>query len=442
MELGLFQQQTVKLVMTQELRQAISILQYSRQELTQFIQEQALENPLIELEEPAFDQGGSDLAAYKTSTYRGNDDYNPFDFIKDDRYSLKEDLAQQARCLNLDEPVYKRLLYFILLLDDDGYLPANITTEAAEELRRPEAEIEEILLLLQKLDPPGIGARSLKECLALQIKQTAPDDDLALIIVENHLTLLADRSWQELASLLSVSMEEAKEAGSLIQRLNPKPGALYNTEKPSFMQPDLTVEKAEDHYKIVLHDDFLPVVRLNPFYRSYLSGTEKNEAGQYIREKYKQMMWLVKSIEQRRITLTRVMETIVRKQRGFLEKGMRDLVPMTLKEVADELDVHESTVSRAVRGKSVQTPQGQYEMKSFFTSKVQTNNGGSTSSTSVKILIRDMIKEENMKHPLSDQKIATALKTDNGIAVSRRTVAKYREQMRISSSSKRKKSYL
>lgn len=439
MELGLFQQQTMKLVMTQELRQAISILQYSRQELAEFLHEQALENPLIELQEPSFEDIGRERASYRTSTYKANEDYNPFDFIKDDKEDLKEDLLQQARCLKLDDATYKRLEYMILLLDDDGYLPETITTEIAEELRISEKESERVLSLLQNLDPAGVGARDLKECLLLQINRYNPDNHLAKNIVRHHLYQLAEKKWETLAVELNVSIKDVQDTAAWIQTLQPKPGSLYNTEKTRFMTPDLTIEKTEDGYAVILQDDFLPTVHLNRQYDGFLSNKVKNEAVQYVQEKYKQMMWLVKSIEQRRRTLIRVTEMIVKKQKRFLEKGLRYLEPMTLKEVAAELDVHESTVSRAVRNKNVQTPVGLYELKSFFTSKVNTASGTGASSASVKVLIKEMISGEDKDHPLSDQKIAETLKMDHGIAVSRRTVAKYREQLNIASSAKRKK---
>ncbi|HET7578237.1 MAG TPA: RNA polymerase factor sigma-54, partial [Bacillales bacterium] len=330
----------------------------------------------------------------------------------------------------------------ILLLDDDGYLPENVVAETAEELRLSEKEIEQVLWLLQKLEPAGIGARNLKECLILQINRIDPADNLARGIVECQLSLLAEKSWGRLADEFSVSVGDVEEAAALIQTLNPKPGSVYDTGKTRFTEPDLTVIKEENRYVVVLHDDFLPTIRLSPHYNAFLSNKGKNEAAEYVQNKYKQMMWLVKSIEQRRMTLVNVTEMIVRKQQRFLENGMRYLVPMTLKEVADELDIHESTVSRAVRNKMIQTPNGLYELKSFFTSRVNTSSGEGTSSASVKLLIKDMIRQEDGKHPFSDQKIASVLENDHGIAVSRRTVAKYREQMNISSSTKRKKSYL
>lgn len=436
MELGLFQQQTLKPYMTQELRQAISILQYSRQELTQFIREQALENPLIELTEPSYEAyagtGG-------TTVYRGNEDYNPFDFIKDERGGMKEDLLQQARCLRLEEPIQKRLAYLILLLDEDGYLPADIISEMADQLRLPEEESENLLALLQKLEPAGVGARNLRECLLLQIKRLAPNDDLAREMVSSHMDLMAKKNWRELTAKLSVSMDEVHETVRWIQEtLQPRPGSVYDTEKTRFMIPDVTVKKSGGRYQIIIHDDFLPAVHVNRDYDAYLHRKARDEATLYVNEKYKQVMWLVKSLEQRRLTLLKVMEIIIRKQADFLDNGFRRLKPMTLREVAAEAGVHESTVSRTIRNKNVQTPFGLYEMRSFFSSKLSAANGSDASSASVKLLIKEIVNGEDVRKPFSDQKISVILKTVHGISVSRRTVAKYREQLHIQASSRRK----
>lgn len=436
MELGLFQQQTLKPFMTQELRQAISILQYSRQELTQYIREQALENPLIELSEPTYDSCAVSKGA---STSRGNQDYNPFDFIKDERNGLREDLLQQAHYLKLDAPTAKRLAYMILILDDNGYLPAGVTSEIAEDLRLPEGEVERVLSLLQKLDPPGVGARDLRECLLLQIERLATDSGLIHEMVSSHLHLLAKKRWAELASVLSVSIDEIHEAATWIQTtLRPRPGSIFDTEKPRFVVPDLTVKKTEGRYKIIIHDSFLPTIRVNREYDPYLAKKTGDEASLYVHEKYKQVTWLIKSIEQRRLTLLNVTEIIIRKQRGFLDYGFRSLKPMTLREVADEAGVHESTVSRAIRNKNMQTPFGVCEMRSFFTSKLRAKNGDDTSSASVKTLIKEIVDDEDGQRPFSDQKITAHLKSVHGISVSRRTIAKYREQLHIPASSQRK----
>jgi RNA polymerase sigma-54 factor len=431
MELGLFQQQTMKLVMTNQLRQAISILQYSRQELTEFIQEEALENPLIELKEPSFEESGTPFQK------RTDETYNPFDHIEGKGFDLKEDLLQQGRCLHLSGQMHKLVAYLIHYVDDDGYFQADIA-EIAEEIRRPAEDAQQALAIVQKLEPAGIGARNLQECLLLQIDRHAPDNTIAKEIVANGLELLAEQKWEVLATRLSVPIQSVEEAGQLIRQLQPRPGAGYTKETPNFIIPDLTIKKEQGSYVVMIHDQYLPKVRLNRQYSGLLAQTPQNETSRYVHEKYKQMNWLVKSIEQRQLTLLRVTEAIVNKQYKFLNEGPRALIPLTLKEIAEGIDVHESTVSRAVKGKYAQTPLGLYELKSFFNSKVNTNKSQGVSSMSVKLLLKEMVTSENNGHPLSDQKISAMLKKENDIAISRRTVAKYREELNIPSSSKRK----
>lgn len=431
MELGLFQQQTMKLVMTNELRQAISILQFSRQELAEFIQEQALENPLIELKEPSFEPSGG------TYSSRSDPAYNPFDHIQAPEFDLKDDLLQQARYLNLDERTYKLVAYLIQLLDEDGYLITDIE-EVSAELRRPAEDVERALAILQKLEPAGIGARSLQECLLLQIERSAPDNEIAKQIVVNHLDLLAGQQWQTLAESLSASADAVHNAAVLIKQLQPKPGANFTKETTEFIIPDLTIKKEQGKFVVIIHDQFLPKIQYNSQYKGFLSKSIQSDASDYVHQKYKQMNWLVKSIEQRQITLLRVTEAIIQRQVDFLEYGAHRLSPLTLKEISIQLDIHESTVSRAVKGKYAQTPLGLLELKSFFNSKIKTNRGEDVSSTSVKSLIKVMIDTENRKRPLSDERIASALKKENHISISRRTVAKYRSELSIPSSSKRK----
>lgn len=443
MELGLFQQQTMKLAMTQQLRQAITLLQYSSQELVEFIQEQALENPLMDLEEPAADHSrvssAFDSGSYRTRTSRKDDAYNPFDHICDEiQNPLKEDILQQARYLNLAAETYKIVEYLADLLDDDGYLPENVIAETAVALHRSTEKVENALVMLQKLEPAGIGARNLKECLVIQIRQKAPEDDLAQAMVATYLPQVAEKNWRMVAEACEVSIGEVEDAAAFITALQPRPGSMYATEEPTLTRPDLTIEEAGEAFVVLLHDDFMPAIRRNHQYDTLLADQSQNDASRYIHHKNQQLKWLMKSIEQRRITLTRVTEAIAKKQIQFLRRGSHFLVPLTLRDIAEELGIHESTVSRAIRQKTVQTPAGLFELKSFFASRVNTVSGEDLSSASVKALIRDMITKENQSKPLSDQKIADELETTEGITLSRRTVAKYREEQQIPSSGKRK----
>lgn len=435
MDLGLYQQQSIKVVMTQELKQAIEILQFSKIELLQYIQEKAMENPLLELQEPAYEQGGG---LYETGRKPYQGEYNPFDFISGTKQDLKEDLLQQARYLNLDEQTYKQLSYLIFQLAEDGYLPENVTSESAEELGLDVTEVEELLGLLQKLDPPGVGARNLRECLLLQIDRMSEKNALARTIVEGHLVDLAKKKWGQLSDKLSVSETEIRVAAQWIQKLQPKPGSLFETGHTSYIQPDLTIQKRDGRYIVLMNDHYFPRIRENRHYIQVMNTQTDKAAKEYVTRKRREINWLSKCMEQRTDTILKVVKVMIKNQKRFLDHGFLSLKPMTLRTVAEEIGIHESTVSRAIRNKYVQTPHGLLEMKAFFASKLNSGEGEEVSSSSVKWLIKGLVEKENVHKPLSDQKISDILSADHGISVSRRTVAKYRGQLHISSSSKRK----
>lgn len=429
MDLGLFQQQSIKMVMTQELKQAIAILQFSQTELLQYINERALENPLIELQDPIYEE---------RSGKQRHDGYNPFDFIGGEERGLREDLLQQARYLKLEERKYKQLTYLIFQVDDDGYLPENVLADAVETLDLNETEAGNLLDLLQKLDPPGVGARNLRECLLLQIDRLPKNNELARKIVSSHLVSLAKKQWSELARGLSVTETDVRKAAQWIKNLHPKPGSVYKSKNATYIKPDLTIEKRDGQYAVIMNDNHIPKIRLNDQYNRMMESKLDREARHYINDKRREMNWISKCIEQRKETVFNVAKVIVENQKAFLENGFLGLKPMTLKKVAEQLGIHESTVSRAVRSKNVQTPFGMFEMKAFFTSKLHTSSGGEVSSSSVKWLVKELVEHENVDQPLSDQKITELLEADHGIAVSRRTIAKYREQLHIPASSKRR----
>ncbi|HET7629572.1 MAG TPA: RNA polymerase factor sigma-54 [Bacillales bacterium] len=428
MELGLLQQQTTKLVMTQELRQAIALLQFSHQELIDFIREEELNNPLIEVRESFVER----LPVVSPSR-------SPQPFYDHEGIcapmTLKNDLYQQTRCLHISSDLRERVFYLIDALDEDGYLPKTILPQMAAEYGISEQAAQESLDVLRQLEPPGVGARSLIECLQLQLQRSHPDNDLALTIIEHELPLLGERKWQQLADRCDSSLDAVKEAAQVIRSLVPKPGAAYQQYEPHYVRPDLLVKRNEDRFVVTLYGDMSSYVRLNHHYRSLLKGSP-NEAYSYVRRKYQRLLWLQKSIEQRTTTLLRVGESIIRRQHKFLEKGTSALAPMTLRDVAEDLGIHESTVSRAVRNKWMQTPYGLRELKSFFPSKVASRQG-ETSSSQVKALMRTMILAEDLTRPLSDRQIADELRDRHGIELARRTVAKYREQLHIPPSAKR-----
>lgn len=442
-EIGLVQKQTTKLVMTTELRQAITILQYSNVELMDYLQEESLENPLLELSEKPLE----DSLLYNRindnafpSYYEPDDDEkdHPIDYYHHKEENLQTYLLKQLRELSFS-PIYTRILAFLIEnLDDAGYLEISLQ-EAADFLNESEEKVFEAFELFRQFEPLGVGARSLQECLLWQLEDLDDENLLAKLIIKQDLESLAENKFAELAKKYDVTTTEIQEASDLIRMLDPKPGSSFSNEATRYLFPDIIVEKVDGKYHVTVNDYMLPSVRLNRQYHYMLSQAGKSEAQKYIHEKYNKVLWLIRSIEQRRLTLQQLAEALVEKQYDFLEKGMAFLKPLTLKEIADHIGVHESTVSRAVRHKVIQTPKGLFELKDLFTSRVASTSGDDVSSTAVKHAIKQLIDGEDKRKPLSDQKISDLLKEREGITVSRRTVAKYREEMNIPSSSKRKR---
>ncbi|MFC5711271.1 RNA polymerase factor sigma-54 [Thalassorhabdus alkalitolerans] len=446
LEMGLFQQQTMKLMMTQELRQAISLLQYSTMELSEYLEEQALDNPLIDLmeakekEQPNLEMPvlwQDDHEEYHEKEER---EYtSPFDRIPESANKLSDYVQEEIRLMPLSGQKEKLLNYLARNIGEDGYLKATFE-EAAESFSVTEEEYEEGVMLLQSLEPAGIGARSLKECLLIQLQRLEPRHKLAETLVEHHLEKLAERKWKDISKETLVSLEEIQEVYDFIQKLEPRPGANFGGEHPGHIVPDVFIEKRSGgEYMVILNDDGLPRIRLNKHYRHLLEGKSNDEASDYAMRKYKQLMWLLKSIDQRQQSLRSISEAILSYQQDFFEKGPSYLKPMTLRDVAEMAEVHESTVSRTTTNKYMQTPHGLFELKYFFTSKIENGSGAETSAFVIKSFIREMVEREDKKKPLSDQKMVDALKSEKGITISRRAVAKYRDELNILSSSKRKR---
>lgn len=441
-EIGLVQKQTTKLVMTTELRQAITILQYSNVELMDYLQEESLENPLLELSEKPLEEtllynriNDSAFPAY----YDPDDEKDhPIDYYHHKEENLQTYLLKQLSELSFS-PIHTRILTFLIEnLDDAGYLEISLQ-EAAKLLNESEENVNEAFQLFRQFEPLGVGARTLQECLLWQLEGLDERHWLAELIIKQDLESLAENKFTELAKKYDVTTVEIQEAADIIRMLDPKPGSAISNEATRYLFPDIIVEKVDGEFHVTVNDYMLPSVRLNRQYQYMLSQVGKSEAQKYIHEKYNKVLWLIRSIEQRRLTLQQLAEALVEKQYEFLEKGMAFLKPLTLKEIADHIGVHESTVSRAIRHKVIQTPKGIFELKDLFTSKVASTSGSDVSSTAVKHAIKQLIDGEDKRKPLSDQKISDLLKEREGITVSRRTVAKYREEMNIPSSSKRKR---
>lgn len=428
-ELGLFQQQKLKLVMTNELRQAIHLLQYSSFELQQFIKEQALENPLIEWEDmPVYEQR-------RVKKKRNDDEEMSFEIPDTSEITLQQFLKQQLVDLREWRTEEKVLVFLIELLDENGYIQPEDLQLAAAAYHKSYEEILTLLSVIQSLEPAGIGARDLKECLYLQLKRLSFRDELAEQIVLHHLDDFANKKWKQLAQKYNVSLTRIQEVADLLQTLQPKPGAEFDQSHIQYIIPDLIVEKEQDDIKIIVND---VTIKVNQEYYHMLQSKDK-EVASYVKDQYEKFSWLEKSILQRKRTLVNVMKTIIECQYPFFMKGEGHLQPLTLKEVAEKAEVHESTVSRVTTGKYVQTPYGLYELKYFFPSGIQHNTSAdAVSSDMIKREIQRIIDSEDKTKPLSDQQIANLLEQKE-LKVSRRTVAKYREQMNILSSTQRKR---
>ncbi|SER89567.1 RNA polymerase factor sigma-54 [Psychrobacillus sp. OK032] len=428
MELVLNQRQEQSLTMTFQLRQAIELLQYSTYDLYQFIKEKELENPLIELEEHVKDPSLEERFTRKISSSSSSQQL--IDFVKSRGICKREQLFQEVKLL-FKHKEDQHLLYFIIYnLDDNGYFRIQDHDPFDEKT------IERGIHLLQQIGPVGVGARSLQECLLLQVIYEFPEEKLVKNLLENHFDLLANRKWNEIARIMKIALANVKEMYDFIQTLNPKPSFSTSDDSIEYVNPDIIVEYKEGNLTYYLNDGFLPEIHFNNEYAGLLQ--EKDETSKYINNQYTQYKWLLSSIEQRRSTILKIVKVLLEKQKQFFSEGFSALKPLTLKEVATEIDMHESTVSRATMHKVIQTPLGSFDLKLLFTSKLETADGSSISQTEVKELLANFIKNENKTKPFSDQKIADYLKTENGINISRRTISKYRKELNIPSSSLRK----
>lgn len=457
MGFGLYQEQSLKLVMTPELRQAITILQYSSTDLITYLHEQANENPVIELQEISatidMKQAGPDRPMPEPDwkeliSNRATGEYpsinrermvDPLDFASNHEVTLFEHLeAQLGLMKGLTDIQRKVALYLIGNLDEKGYLELE-TSMAAEQLGVSAAEVEDILRIVQHLDPVGVAARSLEECILLQLEHAGLDDEHIVKVVREHLMDLAGNRLQKIADSLKISILEVQQIADRMRKLNPRPGTAFAQSDTRYITADVTVEKVGDEYVVMVNDTSAPRVTINRFYEKMLQQQSNQDAAkQFIHEKINAALWLAKSLEQRRLTIMRVTQAIVERQRDFFEHGIHFLKPMTQKEIAEQVDLHESTISRATSNKYVQTPRGLFELKYFFTSALTTANGDAASSESVKKRIKQIIDGEDKRKPLSDQAI-TELLVKEGLEISRRTVAKYREELLIASSAKRKR---
>ncbi|KGG80295.1 DNA-directed RNA polymerase subunit sigma-24 [Caloranaerobacter azorensis H53214] len=449
-------QQSQKLILTPELRQAIKILQYTNFELSQFIEEELEKNPLLEIEsrednaEKDIDldelKSGIDwkeyLGKYDDISYSSYKEDDSNDWILENyityKTTLKEHLLFQLNLTLFDEMDKKIGEFIIESLDENGYLRIT-TSEIANRLKVDEDQVENVLKIIQTFDPVGVGAKDLKECLKIQLEDRGIKDSYVFKVLENYLEEIACNKLTKISKELGISIKKVQNICDLIKTLEPKPGRgfINSSDDVKFIKPDVTLEIIDGEYIIQVNDVTAPRLTVNNYYRRLLNQAIEEDIVKFIKCKLDSALWLIKSIEQRRMTIYRVAEAIVRYQREFFEKGKKALKPLSLKVIADELEIHESTVSRAINGKYIQTPKGIFELKFFFSRGVLANQE-EISSTSVKSMIKELIESEDPKKPLSDQKITDILRKKN-IKISRRTVAKYRDELNIPSSNLRKR---
>lgn len=452
-EFGLELVQTQKLALTPELRQAITILQMTSQELLEYVREEAEKNPMLEavdeddtaLSKEAVDEvldddwimyfvDASDPGVTQRASLSSKDDVTVlYENAVIPGTSLREHLIDQLVLSQLDGFQRKIAEFVIDSLDDNGYLRSS-SAEIARCCGATDEEVERVIVVLQSFDPPGVCARSLRECLHIQAACRGYPH-LVMTIIEKHLEDLAAGRYTRIAQECKVPLREVLAARSLILRLDPKPGATYSKSAVSYVIPDVSVKKVAGEFIVMINEGSYPKIRLSSEYKQMISGSD-DATREYLVEQFKKAHSLIRGIEQRRLTILRVMECIVKKQRKFFESGPGNLEPMTLRDVARELGIHESTVSRAISNKYVETQYGVVPCKLFFGGKVASHEKDVSIDT-VKRLIRDIVKNEDPSNPLSDEHLVMEL-AKKGIRIARRTVAKYRSCLGIPPSNKRR----
>jgi len=454
------------LIMTPRLQQALKLLQVPTLELQQILKQEIMQNPLLEevdelteSEDLAKEDSPDEAANQEAENPIEEDPIDWSEYMQDGsfdrayipqsetnveflekipvtRTTLAESLLEQLHYLNLPPEPMKLAEFLVGSLDDSGWLATPLEEVAQGTGQSPE-DCEKVLLVIQALEPVGVGARNLRECLLIQLEARGDKDTLPWRLIHDQFDNLVNRRFPEIARQLKCSVEDVQAAADEIATLNPRPGLQVSSEDPKYVMPDLLVERVDDDYVVLLNDRYLPRLRISSAYESVLREKKKsdstageNKTREYIQGKLNSARWLIQTIEQRRRTMIKVMNCIIREQREFFEKGIAFLRPLTLQQVARQIDMHESTVSRVCSGKYVQTPRGVFELKFFFSSGLETEDGEDVSARTAKNIIKTLIDEENKKEPMSDQRIAQLLH-ERGLRIARRTVAKYREQLNV-----------
>lgn len=446
-------EQTQKLSMTPELIQAIQILQYNNQELNEYIDKELLENPILESEyhkesdtEIDIDslrdqliQADENVEAYKQwESHSTSDEYSYENFVAFN-YTLTEFLIEQLHFSSLKGQDAEIGRYIIENIDDNGYLSMSLE-DICSVLDVDLDSCERVLNLIHTFEPSGVGARDLNECLIIQLASLGELTDEIEFIISNRLKDLADNKYALISKEVGISLTEVQGIADLIKTLEPKPGRGFDSDNSiKYIIPDIYVEETNGEYVVSANDGSTPSLHISSYYNSLTEEAKSDkELSNYLNNRFNSAMWLMKSIEQRKKTIYNVASAIVQFQNDFFAKGERFLKPLTLKQIAETVGVHESTVSRAINGKYMQCPRGVFELKYFFTGGILNEDGSGVSSNSIKSMIKEFVDTEDDKKPLSDSKISEMLH-EKGIDISRRTVAKYRDDIGILPSSKRRR---
>ena len=459
--------------MTPQLQQAIKLLQLSRMELETAVRKELEENPVLEDVEGPGDEGNQEVSTTEANSIQENAEaqaaqdpqkHDEFDWESylDTQYkptqssgSGNEEIMNYENMISTTATLFDHLMWqirnsgfndeeqnlagiLVSYIDDDGYIKVPME-QVAEDEGVSKEDLESVLPFVQEFDPPGIGARDLQECLLIQAKHMQEDTRDFVTLITNHLKDLEKKNYEGIAKTMGRDLEEIVEMTKIIYTMDPKPGRQFLSNDTQYVSPDVYVYKVGDEYMVSLNEDGMPRLRISNFYKNVLQGKSSNNVThEYIQEKLRAAVWLIKSIHQRQRTIYKVTESIVKHQKDFFEKGPGFIKPMILRDIANDIGMHESTVSRVTTAKYVHTPRGIFELKYFFNSGINTDDGDALASESVKLKIKSLVSVEDPKNPLSDQKIVDLLKKD-GIQIARRTVAKYRDVLKILPSSKRKK---
>lgn len=467
--------QSQNLVMTPELIQAIQILQFNTQELEGYVQEQLLTNPLLEndnspepakgedttekleelkLEVPSVTGNESETTekewqenlveryddiSYKQWEYKPESEEYSYEQYTCAEVTLSEHLLFQLQFAEMSKSCRTIGKYIIESLDDNGYMTLTVE-EIARVVKSSTENIEKVLDVIQGFDPSGVGARDLKECLLIQLKNKGELTSDAEKVILFHLEDIASNRLNLISKELGITSKEVQHIGDIIRGLEPKPGREFGCQTSTrYIVPDVIVEKVEAEYVVTINETSTPRLTISSYYQKMMKNSDGDEnLSKFLSGRYNSAVWLIKSIEQRKQTIYNVVKAVVKYQREFFDCGSKHLKTLTLKQIAEDVGIHESTVSRSINGKYMQTPRGVYEIKYFFTSGVPDDHGGSISSSSIKEFIKEIITGEDHSSPYSDQDMVTML-GEKGIELSRRTVAKYRDELKIPSSSKRKR---